>query len=35
MNLGTVSDEPWGKVPAGFFHHGEKKCRKVIKEHVS
>ena len=25
----------WGKVPQGYFQHGEKKCRKVATEHVS
>jgi hypothetical protein len=25
----------WGKVPPGYFHHGEQKCREVLKEHVS
>jgi hypothetical protein len=24
----------WGKVPLGYFHHAEKKCREVITEHV-
>ena len=24
-----------GKVPTGYFHHGEKVCRKVVTAHVS
>ena len=24
----------WGKVPPGYFHHGEKTCRKVVTAHV-
>jgi hypothetical protein len=40
--LGHLHSEPgcsergtWGKVPPRYFHHGEKKCREVITEHVS
>jgi len=40
--LGCLLSEPgrcergtWGKVPPGYFQHGEKKSRKVATEHVS
>jgi len=33
--LGSNERRTWGKVPLGYFHHGENVCRKVVIEHVS
>jgi hypothetical protein len=42
FSLGRIPSWPrrserrtWGKVLPGYFHNGEMKCMKVIKEHVT
>ena len=32
---GHIEWRTCGKVPPGFFYHGEKICRKVVTEHIS